>query len=345
MIRRSRVLAATLLAAVLVTASACSGSDDKSTGTTGSAAGSTGDLKKVTYVTAFGAVGRDSFVWVAKEKGFFKDAGIDVDIQKGAGNVQNLTLIKSGGAQFAALDFTGAEIQAGLGKFTNWRAVAAIHQQTLVSIMTTADTGITKPTDLAGKTVATGKGSVSELLFPAYAKQAGFDSKSVKMQGVQTTALNGLMAQRKVDALSTFLLSKKALETASKKQVTVLPYSEYLSDLFGNAIIASDSLIASDKDLVKKFTDAAIKGLQYTLDHPDEAAAIMNKAEPTAAVPAAIGEINAMKPYVAPPNGAPLGHIDQERVARSIAILQANGLMPAGLTPDKVADFSFIPAS
>jgi len=344
MIRRSRVLAATLLAAVLVTASACSSSDDSSSGDT-KKSGASGDLKKVTYVTAFGAVGRDSFIWVAKEKGFFKDAGIDVDIQKGAGNVQNLTLIKSGQAQFAALDFTGAEIQAGLGKFTNWRAVAAIHQQTLVSIMTTKDTGITKPSDLVGKKVATGKGSVSELLFPAYAKLAGFDAKGVTMQGVPSTSLNQLMAKRTVDALSTFLLSKKALETASKKEVTVLPYSEYLSDLFGNAIIAREETIASDKDLVKKFTDAAMKGLQYTVDHPDEAATIMNKAETSAAIPAAIGEINAMKPYVSSPNGAPLGHIDQERVARSIAVLAANGLMPSGLTPDKIVDFSFIPAS
>ena len=340
MIRRSRVLAATLLAAVLVTASACSGSDDKDSGS-----GSSGGLKKVTYVTAFGAVGRDSFAWVAKEKGFFKDAGLDVDIQKGAGNVQNLTLIKSGQAQFAALDFTGAEIQAGLGKFTDWRAVAAIHQQTLVSIMTTADTGISRPTDLVGKTVATAKGSVSELLFPAYAKLAGLDASKVTMQGAQTTALNGLMAQGKVDALSTFLLSQGALKTVAKKDITVMPYSEYLSDLFGNAIIAREELIESDKDTVQKFTAAAMKGLQYTIDHPDEAAAIMNKAEPTAATAAAVGEINAMKPYVSPPNGAPLGHIDEERVARSIAVLQGNNLMPAGLTPDKVVDFSVIPAS
>lgn len=345
MIRRSRVLAATLLAAVLVTASACSSSDDSSSKTTGSNSGSSGELKKVTYVTAFGAVGRDSFAWVAKEKGYFKDAGLDVTIQKGAGNAQILGLIKGKQADFAALDFTGAEIQSGQNKFTNWRAIAAVHQQTLVSIMTTKDTNITKPTDLNGKTIATATASVSELLFPAYAKQAGLDPKTVKIQGAQPTALNSLMAQRKVDGLSTFLLSKKALETASKKEVVVLPYSEYLSDLFGNAIIARDDVIASDKDEVKKFTEAILKGLQYTLDNPQEAAEIMHKYEPTAAVPAAVGEINAMKPYVSPPNGAPLGHMDQERVARSIAVLQGNGLIPAGLTPDKVVDFSFVPAS
>ena len=344
MIRRSRVLAATLLAAVLVTASACSSSDDSSK-TTGSKAGSSGELKKVTYVTAFGAVGRDSFAWVAKEKGYFKDAGLDVTIQKGAGNAQILGLIKGKQADFAALDFTGAEIQAGKGAFTNWRAIAAVHQQSLVSIMTTADTGITKPTDLTGKTIATATGSVSELLFPAYAKLAGIDPKSVKIQGAQTTALNGLMAQRKVDALSTFLLSKKALETASKKEVVVMPYSDYLGDLFGNVIVAREELINSDKDEVKKFVGAILKGLQYSLDHPDEAAAILNKAEPSAKIPAAVGEINAMKPYTSPPNGAPLSFLDQQRVARSIAVLQGNGLMPAGLTPDKVADFSFVTQS
>src|SRR4051794_39432426 len=122
MIRRSRVLAAALLTAVLVTASACSSSDKGSGGAT-TANGNGGALTKVSYVTGFGAVGRDAFAWVAKEKGYFQEAGLDVDIQLGAGNTQNLTLIKSGQVQFAAMDFSGATVLSGQGKFTNWRAV------------------------------------------------------------------------------------------------------------------------------------------------------------------------------------------------------------------------------
>jgi NitT/TauT family transport system substrate-binding protein len=344
MIRRSRALVAMLLATALITVGGCSSSDSGG-GSSPSGAPGGGKVDKVTYATAFGAVGRDAFIWVAKDKGYFKDAGIDITIQKGAGLVPNLTLLKSDQAQFTALDYTGAIIQAGTGKFTDWRAIAAIHQQTLVAIMTTNDTGITKPTDLAGKTVATATGSVSEFLFPAYARAAGLDPTKVKIQGTQTTALNGLMAQRKVDALSAFLLSKKALETVSKKQVTVFPYSDYLKDLYGNAIITKPELISSNPDLVKRFTAAAMKGLQYTLEHPDEAAAILNKAEPTAAVPAAIGEINAMKPYVPPAGGAPLGHMDQAQLTRSIAALEKAQLMPAGLTPDKIADTSIVAGS
>ena len=340
MIRSSRVLAALLATCVAVVSSGCSSADKDD-----SAAAPGGAADKVTYVTAFGAVGRDAFAWVAAEKGFFKEAGIEVEIQKGAGNVPNLTMLKSGQAQFAALDFTGAAIQAGLGKFTDWKAVAAVHQQTLVSIMTTADTRIKVPTDLKGKTIATGAGSVSELLFPAYAKLAGLDPATVKIQGAQPTALNGLMAQRKVDGLSTFLLSKKALETTSKKEVVVMPYSTYLGDLYGNAIITKPALISSDPDLVKRFTTAALKGLQYTIDHPQEAAEILHKAEPTSAVPAAIGEIEAMKPYIAPPGGAPIGSLDQNRVAKSIAILAAAGLTDKPLTPEAIADFTVVAQS
>jgi NitT/TauT family transport system substrate-binding protein len=324
-----RLKAAAIAVALLVTMGGCSGDSD-----TPPSKPKTPD--KVGYATGFGAVGRDAFIWVARDKGFFAEAGIEVNIQKGAGNVPNLTMLKANEAQFAAMDFAGAEVLAGQGKFTDWRAVAAVHQQTLVSIMTTSDTGITKPADLAGKTIATAKGSVSEQLFPAYAKLAGFDPATVKIQGTQTTALNGLMAQRRVDAISTFLLSRKALETASKKPVTVMPYSDYLKNLYGNVIVTQAGLLSGNRDLVQRFTAAALKGLRYTLDHPQEAAEILNKAEPTAAVPAAVGEINAMKPYA-----EPLGHLDEKRVTDGIAELTGAGLMPAGLTPDRVADFSF----
>ena len=321
MARLSRVLA---IFGLIVVAGGCSAKEAE-----------TAPLDHVTYMTGVGAVGRDSFVWVAREKGWFKEAGIEVDIQKGAGNTPNLTALKSHQAQFAAMDFSGAEILAGQGKFTEWRAIAAVHQQTLVSIMTTKDTGITTPSALKGKTIATASGSVSELLFPAYAKLAGLDATTVKMQGTQTTALNGLMAKRQVDAVSTFLLSRKALETATKKEVVVMPYSDYLKNLYGNVLVTRSDLLTGDRDLVKRFTDAALKGLAYSLDNPDEAAAILNKAEPTAAVPAAVGEIKAMKQY-----STPVGKLDQQRVAAGIAELVSTGLMPAGLTPAQVADFS-----
>src|SRR5436190_1190511 len=126
--RRYRALLVAVLATALIgSAAGCSSSKDEPVAASGSA-----KPDKVTYLTAFGAVGRDAFAWVAQEKGYFKDAGLDVNIQLGAATGENLKGLAAGQAQFANLDLIGAWILAGKGDYKDFRTIAAIHQQTLV---------------------------------------------------------------------------------------------------------------------------------------------------------------------------------------------------------------------
>lgn len=337
MIRRTRALAATLLATALI-ATGCTGSDDdkKDAGA---------NLEKVTYLTAFGAAGRDAFAWVAKEKGFFKEAGIDADIQLGAATGENVKALTGGKAQFANLDLIGAWILAGTGKASDFKTIAAIHQQSLVSIITLEGSGITSPKDLNGKKIGAATASVNQLLFPAYAKLAGIDEKTVTWQNGQPAQVPQMLASNQVPAVSTFLIGAGGIEKAAGgKKAVVLPYSDYLTDLFGNGIITTADIAKNKPDLAKRFREAALKGLQYTIDHPDEAAEILNKAQPATAVAAAKGEITLMTPYVtAGAAGAPLGTLDQQRVARAIATLQGVGLINPGLTPETIVDFNLTP--
>jgi NitT/TauT family transport system substrate-binding protein len=300
---------------------------------------------KVSYLTAFGAVGRDAFIWVAKEKGFFKDANIDINIQLGAAVGDNLKNLSAGKAQFAALDLIGAWILAGKGTSKDFTTVAVIHQQTLVSIIALQGGGITTPKDLEGKKVGMATGSVNQLLFPAYAKLAGIDPAKVVIQNAAPPQLPALLASKKVDALSTFLIGQKGIEKAAGgTKSVVLPYSQYLPDLVGNGLVTTKDLAKNNPDLAGRFRDAALKGLQYAIQHPDEAADILKKAQPTADITAAKGEITLMTPYVTPADGkSPIGSISEARVTRAIAILQSGGLIPAGLTAEQVVDFNLVP--
>ncbi|WP_328468227.1 ABC transporter substrate-binding protein [Actinoplanes sp. NBC_00393] len=294
---------------------------------------------KVTYLTAFGAVGRDAFAWVAQEKGYFRDAGIDVTIRLGAATGENLKVLAAGQAQFANLDLTGTWITAGKGEYTDIRAFAAIHQQSLVSIISLAGSGITEPRGLEGHKLGAATGSVNQLLFPAYAKLAGIDESKVEWVNAAPPQLPALLASGRVDALSTFLIGARGLEKAAGgKKTVVLPYSKYLPELFGNGLVAPASVIDGNPDLTERFRDAALKGLQYTLEHPDEAAQIMKKAQPAADLTAAVGEILLMAPYV-----KTSGVIDRDRVAKALQTLQSGGLVPATMTPDSVVDFDLVP--
>jgi NitT/TauT family transport system substrate-binding protein len=336
---RARV-GAILVTALAVVLSGCSGTsgDNK-------AGGANSGPDKVTYLTAFGAGGRDAFAWVAQEKGYFKEADLDVTIQLGAATGENLKAIAAGQAQFANLDLVGAWILAGRGEYKDFRTIEVIHQSTLVSIIALDGGGIAAPKDLEGKKIGAATGSVNQLLFPAYAKLAGIDAAKVTWVNQAPASLPALLASKQVDALSTFLIGQKGIEKAAGgKKAIVLPYSEFLSDLVGNGIITTSKIAKENPDLAGRFRDATLKALKYTIEHPEEAAQILKKAQPASDVTAAVGEITLMTPYMTSSgSNTPLGSINEQRVARAIAILQGGGLIPSGLTPEQVVDFNITP--
>lgn len=344
MIRSYRTTAVFCATLTLLAAAACdSNSSPKSTSSA---------KDHLTYVTAFGAAGRDAFAWVAEQKGYFRDAGIDVQIELGKATGENLKALASGKAQFASLDFTGAMISAGAKNSTayrDFRAVLAIHQRTLVSIMAMQGSGITAPKDLKGKRIAAAANSVNQLLFPGYAKLAGIDTAKIHWIAVQPVQLGPALASGKADALSTFLIGRPTIEKATvqarSKHVVVFPYSTYLPDLYGNATVTTASLAAKRPDLVKRFRAALLKGLKYTIQHPDEAGKLLHAKHPETDATAAASEIKLMTPSVTAEGTENIGLITQARMRRALTSLQNAGVIEPGMAPQDVVDFAAMKTS
>ncbi|BFU47044.1 ABC transporter substrate-binding protein [Krasilnikovia sp. MM14-A1004] len=333
----TRTLAAAALAATLVAAAGCDDSDDAA-----KAGGQS--LEKVTYLTSFGTFGRDAYAYVAKEKGYFADAGFDVDIKPGGGTGENLKIVTAGQAQFAPIDLTGLLLAAGSGQASNYVAVSGIQQRTMAAIITLQGNGITSPKDLEGKTLADSPASVVRNLFPTYAKLANIDAAKVTWQNGTPQTLMGTLAAGRAAGIGQFVVGKPTVEAIAKKPAVVLPYSDYLQDLYGNVLLTSQSYAKAHPDRVKAFTGALLKGLGDAIANPDEAAQVLKKYVPTTNPQAAAAELTLMGPFVkSEASGVPVGALDSQRVARSIAILQGSGQIKPGLTPEQVIDFSLVP--
>jgi NitT/TauT family transport system substrate-binding protein len=335
-----RSVVAGALAVSLSAAAGCGGSDDDNGTDSGQA------LEKVTYLTSFGTFGRDSYAYVAKEKGYFKDAGFDVEIKPGAGTGENIKQIVAGNAAFTPIDLTGGLLTAGgKDKVTGFTAVAGIQQRTMAAIITLDDTGIKAPKDLEGKTLADQPGSVVRNLFPTYAKLANVDVNKVTWVNGAAQTLMGTLVSGKVAGIGQFVVGKPTVERIAKtKKAVVLPYSDYLQDLYGNVLITSSDYATKNPDKVKKFSAALLKGLSDSIDNPAEAGKIMQKYVQTANPEGVAAELTLMAPYVrSSAAGIPVGALDAERVARSIAILQGSGQIAAGLKPEQVISFDLVP--
>ncbi|BCJ65714.1 ABC transporter substrate-binding protein [Polymorphospora rubra] len=312
--------------------------------TTGTPAKAPDGVDRVTYLTAVASFGREAYAWVALEKGFFRDRNIEVEIKPGQGSADNLKLLAAGQAQFSANDLSGVMVMLGEGNHKGGvRAVAAIQQRTLNSITVLRESGITVPADLVGKKIGGVPGGAPMLLWPAYAKLAGIDPASVQWLNVPAQQTPATLASGKVDGIGQFTVARGTVERAAQgRPVHLLPYSDVIADLYGNALIAPTRLIEEDPDLVRRFSEALLEGLVYSIDHPEEAGQILHKHVPSADPQAAAQEVALMQPYVL--SNARAGVLDPERIARAIAVLQGAGVIPAGLTPADVIASGFAPA-
>ncbi|MEU5787913.1 ABC transporter substrate-binding protein [Micromonospora purpureochromogenes] len=338
--RLTRTVAAAALATALALVSACSsGSDDSD------AKGGDGKaLEKVTYLTSFGNFGRDSYAWVAKEKGFFKEAGFEVEIKPGQGTGSVIQTVVGGQADFGPIDLTGGLLQLGNGAAKDFVAVAAIQQRTMAAVVTVEGKNIATPKDLEGKKLADTPTSVVRQLFPTYARLAGVDASKVTWVNGEAQTLMGTLASGTVDGIGQFVVGQPTVAAVTKKKPVILAYSEVMQDLYGNALITSTKLAKEKPEMVKRFTAALLKGLEYALSNPQEAAELLKKNVPATVPAAAAAELQLMAAYVRSSNsGTAIGTLDSERVAKSIALLQGAGALKQNITPEQIIDFSLAP--
>src|SRR5215217_9101967 len=107
--RLTRMLAVAMGAALVFAAAACSNEDGKG-GTD-----SPKTVEKLSYSTSFGTFGRESYVYVAQEKGYFAEAGIEVIVKPGNGTGEVLKNMVAGQIDIAPVDSTGYLLQVGTG--------------------------------------------------------------------------------------------------------------------------------------------------------------------------------------------------------------------------------------
>lgn len=290
---------------------------------TGSSSQGRAQLDQVKYATSFGTFGRDSFVYVAMEKGFFRDENLEVSVVPGLGT-DNARLLASGQIDYSGSEITGNMIGRIVAGFPV-KIVAVTSQSTQAAIATLADSGIANPKGLEGKTLADLPASIVIRLFPLFAKRAGVDAAKVNIVPGSPQTLPSLLATGRVDAIGQFTVGKPTLAAASGgRDVRMLKYSQYLKGLLGNGIVTTDERIRTKPDEVRRFTRAILKGLNYAIDNPAEAGRIMQKYVPIANPDAAAKELRILKFFVkntcTRKNG--VGYIDIQKIKSTASIVR-----------------------
>jgi NitT/TauT family transport system substrate-binding protein len=272
---------------------------------------------KITFVTDFGYNGRHAYYFVALEKGYYARLGLDVQIVRGQGSADAVKQVAAGTAQMGFADTAAVILGRGNDQIPA-KVVAMVYAKPPHAIYVLKDSGITKPKDLEGKKIADTAFSAVPKLFDAYAKAAQIDAGKVTWLVATSDALPGMLTTGRADGIGQFIVGEPLLaKSAAPKQVFALSYADAGLDLYGNGIIASDELIKSKPDLVRRFVTATMHGLKDAVANPQEAGMIMNKHHREVDADIATAETRIVGTLV----GEPLGVLDPARVKKTLDIV------------------------
>ncbi|MBA3246011.1 MAG: ABC transporter substrate-binding protein [Actinobacteria bacterium] len=290
----------------------------------------------VNYATSFGNFGRDAYVYVAIERGYFRDAGLDVKVTSGTGSVDNIKLVAAGRLDYSPVDI-GALVVTKANEGLPVKIVSVVHQNTMSAIFTLEERGITTPKELEGRTLADSPASTVRILFPLYAKKAGIDASKVTWRDAAPPALPALLASRQVDGIGQFSAGLPLVSRAAGgKKIRSFKYSKVLPGLLGIGIIASEDKIRTNPGQVRAFTRALNKGLAWSIQNPGAAGAILAKYQQLADPVVAAQELRIMKFFVenkqTRARGYGVGYIDTGKLASTISVIR-NGFRIAKPVP------------
>jgi NitT/TauT family transport system substrate-binding protein len=296
----------------------------------------------MTFITDFGFNGRHAYYYVALDKGYYKAAGLDVTIVRGQGSTDAVKQVASGAAQMGFAD-TSAVIFGKANDGIPVKLVSVIYAKPPHAIYVLKDSGITKPKDLEGKKLADTAFSAMPKMFGAYAKAAGIDASKVTWVVAGSDALPGMLALGRVDGIGQYTVGEPLLKNAAApKDIVQLAYSDVGLDYYGSGIVAMESTLQTNPDMVKRFIAATLQGLKDAMANPKEAGEIMHKYHRQVDEGVARDETVKVGQLATVP-GAPLGSIDSVRLQRTIDIVAGAYTLKNPVKPDDIFAPGFVP--
>jgi NitT/TauT family transport system substrate-binding protein len=215
-------------------------------------------------------------LYVAEEKGFFKDEGIDVEVV-----FKDWKTPQEGFDALATKQIDG-RLTALDESTLYWRAETpfAIVLATDVSsggdgVLVRSDRNIDSVEDLKGKRVGLWLTTPSHFLLNHLLQQNGMSEEDVTLVDMPAEAAAAAVVAGDVDAAVTW--SPYLAQAAEDPTVEILVTSKDTPGLIADVLLMRKEMLASDPESCQRLVRAWNKAVEYQKANPDEAAAIMAK--------------------------------------------------------------------
>jgi NitT/TauT family transport system substrate-binding protein len=213
---------------------------------------------------------------LGKDKGYYKEQGINLDIRSGNGSGSAHRLVANGDSQFSYGSCASMTNLAAKG--APLVSIGVIDAMGTEAIIVRPDAGVKTIADLKGKNLLTTANAGVNTFFPLVLKNGGLTEADVKVTNVPEGALVSSYLQGAGGAVGMLggLDDKPAeIKANGGADPVTFPYSDYGVNQVGYCIVTTNDMVKNHPDLVKRFMAATVKSYKEAEAHPDQAIASM----------------------------------------------------------------------
>ncbi len=235
------------------------------------------DTTHVQFILDWKAQMEHAGFFVAQQKGFYKQEGLEVEILEGSG-APTAARVVGNGTYKLGLGSGSATVMARARNIPIV-SLAVINQQTPVVVYSLVEKNITTPADLIGKRIGVNIGGTKHREFQAFLRGQNISEEDIHLMGMSEASPAPLLAGQ-VDAMLGYTEDQPVTVELQGHAVNRLSLADYGIDVYSTNIIANESFLKANPDLVKRFLRATLRGWQHAVDHPKDAVSAYMAARP-----------------------------------------------------------------
>lgn len=236
------------------------------------------EKRKVSFRFSWTPYGAYAPYWLALERGYFAEEGLDVTFGEVIGSGTLVKLMAQGSDPFGDPDY--GTMMKGIAKGMELKAVFGVFQKTTLAIVSRAEAPIRTPKDLVGRSIAMGKEESSAQIFPALLAANGVDGSKITIVHPAQGAKLGLFMNGNVESMTAAAnLQVPVIESRGIK-VQTLNYGDFGANTLNNGVAAEVKWLEKNGDTVRRFLKGLQRGLKASAENPEAAVEAMLKRYP-----------------------------------------------------------------
>jgi NitT/TauT family transport system substrate-binding protein len=282
---------------------------------------------------------------LAVEKGWFKDAGVDVEVSDGKGSSLTMQQVAAGDVDVGWVQLGAMAVARGRGMPLT--SIAGLARRGELGAMVPKDSNMKTVKDLEGKRVAyTANSSWGPLIDPFLAR-GGADKSKVNLVNVDSSSLLSAYVSGSVDAtLTTYPFAKPTADRQRPSNGVLL--ADVGINLPSYGLVTTQAVLDKKEDALRRFVPVVIRAWEYIhQDHVDEAVEAMVKQRPTEKLDTGIlrDQIVEYRPFFVTEatKGKRYGWQSEEDWKGTVAILEETKSIPVGSKPSDYYTNKFVP--